>query len=387
MPSQKIKILLVGVGLLIVLAWVIFTQGPLSSVKVTVEKVQVGNLSNSVFGVGILKARHSYDLGPTMTSRVKSVLVDQGEMVIAGQVLAEMDPVDLDDKLAGSQRVVEKSANAIQAAEAQINEAQSRLKTSSATATRYQQLRERGFVSQEMFDAKLHEKIAAASVLTASQANLAIARDEYARALADSRGVGKARAQMRLISPIDGIVAVRLIEPGSTVVGGQLALQVVDPNSLWVETRIVQQQAGLVRVGQEAEIVLRSQPHTSVTGKVARIDMVSDAVTEERIVNVALNIANASIGEYAEVTLKLPVLNDTRSVSSAALKRMGGQNGVWLLQDGKVTFKPVKIGLSTMDGRTQILDGLNDEDAVIVYSQQALHPDLKVKVVAELVQH
>lgn len=386
MSSQKVKILLIGVGLLTIFSWVVVTQGPLAPVKITVEKVQVGNLANSVFGIGTLKARHGYNLAPTMTSRVKSVLVDQGDSVVAGQVLAEMDPVDLDDKLAGSQRVVEKTANAILVAEAQLSEAQSRLKTIAATATRYQELREGGFVSQEMFDAKLHEKNAALSALAASSANLAIASDDHARARADTRGVGKARAQTRLLSPVNGVIAARLVEPGSTLVGGQLAFQVIDQNNLWVETRIAQQQAGLVRVGQVAEIVLRSQPHVPLMGKVERIDMVSDAVTEERIVNVSLNSAQASIGEYAEVTFKLPELNDARSIPSAALKRVDRQNGVWVLQGGKVAFKPVKIGLATMDGRTQILDGLSDSDEVIVYSQQALRADLKVKVVSELVQ-
>jgi len=386
MASKKIKLLLAGVGLLIVFSWVVVTQGPLAPVKITVEKIQVGNLANGVFGIGTLKARHSYNLAPTMTSRVKSVLVDQGDSVIAGQVLAEMDPVDLDDKLAGSQRVVEKSANAILAAEAQLSETQSRLKTIAATATRYQKLSENGYVSQEMLEAKLHEKNAATSALAASSANLAIARDEYARAQADTRGVGKARAQTRLLSPINGVIAARLVEPGSTLVGGQAAFQVIEPNSLWVEARIAQQQAGQVRVGQVAEIVLRSQPHVPLMGKVERIDMVSDAVTEERIVNVSLNGAQASIGEYAEVTLKLPELNDTRSIPSAALKRVDKQNGVWVLQAGKIAFKPVKIGLATMDGRTQILDGLSDDDEVVVYSQQALRADLKVKVVPELVQ-
>jgi RND family efflux transporter MFP subunit len=385
--SKKIKILLGGVGLLIVFSWVVVTQGPLAPVKITVEKIQVGNLANGVFGIGTLKARHSYNLAPTMTSRVKSVLVDQGDSVSAGQVLAEMDPVDLDDKLAASQRVVEKSANAILAAEAQFSETQSRLKTIAATATRYQELREGGFVSQEMLDAKLHEKNAASSALAASSANLAIARDEYARAQADTRGVGKARAQTRLLSPINGVISARLVEPGSTLVGGQVAFQVIDPNNLWVETRIAQQQAGLVRVGQVAEIVLRSQPHAPLMGKVERIDMVSDAVTEERIVNVSLNGAQTSIGEYAEVTLKLPELNDVRSIPSAALKRVDMQNGVWVLQDGKVAFKPVQAGIATMNGRTQILAGLGDDDSVIVYSQQALRVGIAVKVVHELVTH
>jgi len=384
--TRKNKLLLAAGASLIVLSWIILTQGPLAAVKVAAEKVQVGTLSNAVFGVGILKARHSYNLAPTMTSRVKSVLVDQGDSVVAGQVLAEMDPVDLDEKLAASQRVVEKTANAIQAATAQISEAQSRLKTISATVTRYEALRIGGFVSQEMMDAKLHEKNAAASALAAASANLSASREEHAKAQADMRGIGKARAQTQLISQINGVVVARFAEPGSTVVGGQVVLQVIDPHSLWVETRIAQQQAGQISVGQEAQIVLRSQPNTSVMGKVARVDMVSDAVTEERIVNVSTDVQNASIGEYAEVTFKLPELRNIRSIPSAAVKHADKQTGVWVEQDGKAVFKPVKIGITTMDGHAQILDGLGDDEMVIVYSQQPMRSGIKIKVVPELVK-
>lgn len=386
MSKKTIKLLVLGVGALFAFSWVVLTQGPLAPIKVTVEKIQFGDLTSTVFGIGTLKARHSYNLAPTMTGRVKNVLVDQGDKVVAGQLLAEMDPVDLDEKLAGSQRVVEKTANAIRAAEAQMSEAESRLKTISATVIRYEELRAGGFVSQEMLDAKLHEKKAAASALTAASANLAASREEHARAQADMRGIGKARAQTRVISPVNGVVAARYVEPGSTVAGGQVVLQVIDPNSLWVETRIAQQQAGLIRVGQTAKVVLRSQPHAPLPGKVARVDMVSDAVTEERIVNVSIATQTAGIGEYAEVTLQLPALNNTKSIPSAAVKRVDKQNGVWVLQDGKVQFKPVKIGLATMDGHTQVLDGLGNDDMVIVYSQQPLRAGLNVKIVPELVR-
>lgn len=388
MLGQKIKLLALGIGVTVVFAWVVMTQGPLASVKVTAEKLQAGNLSSGVFGVGTLQARYSYNLAPTMTSRVKSVLVDQGDQVVAGQVLAAMDPVDLDEKLAGSQRIVGKAANSILAMEAQLSEAQSRLNTLSATFTRYQELRASGFISQEMFDAKQHDRNAAAAALTAAAANLAAAREDHARAQADVRGVGKLQAQTRLISPVNGVVIARLVEPGSTLVGGQVALQIIDPDSLWVETRIAQQQAGQIRIGQAAEIVLRSQPQSPIMGKVERVDMISDAVTEERIVNVSFTAPghDASIGEYAEVTIKLPGLNNARTISSAAVKRIDKQDGVWVLQDGEVRLKPVKIGVTTLDGRTQILDGITDDDTVIVYSQQPLRPGLNVKVVSELVK-
>lgn len=388
MSRRRIGLWSLGSGTAFFFAWVAMTQGPLAPVKVTVDKAQAGNLSSGVFGVGTLKARRGYSLAPTMTGRVKSVLVDQGDLVVAGQLLAEMDPVDLDEKLAGSQRVIKKSANSILASEAQLSEAQSRLKTLSATFARYEELRVRGFISQEMLDAKQHERNAALASFSAATANLAAAHEEHAKAQADMRGIGKLHAQAKLFSPVNGVISARLAEPGSTLAGGQTALQVIDPTSLWVETRIAQKQAGQVRVGQEAEIVLRSQPLSPITGKVARVDMVSDAVTEERIVNVSFdgNRPGASIGEYAEVTIKLPELNNARTIPSAAVKRVDKQDGVWVLQNKEVQFRPVRIGAATMDGRTQILDGLGDDDTVIVYSQQPLRPGLDVRVVPDLVR-
>lgn len=386
MSRLKIKFLVLGVGLVALFAWVVLTQGPLAPVKVTVEKVRVGSLANAVFGVGTVQARHSYNLAPTATGRVKRVLVDQGDKVVAGEVLAEMDPVDLDDKLAGSQRAVERSANSILAAQALKSEAQSRLANITATVSRYEDLQARGFVSREMLDAKVYEKNAAIAALAAATANLGAASDEHARALADMRGIGKARAQTRLVSPINGVVAARFVEPGSTLASGQVALQIIDPDSLWIETRIAQQQAGQVHAGQTAEVVLRSRPHEPLPGKVVRVDIVSDALTEERIVNVSIKAPAASIGEYAEVTLKLGEMAHTRSIASAAVKRADMRYGVWVLQGTTAEFRPVKTGLATMDGRTQILDGLDDEDTVIVYSQQPLRAGLKVKVVPGLVK-
>lgn len=386
MFSRKNKLITLGLAGVLLFIWVVFTQGPLASVKVTAEKTQLGDLANSVFGVGTLQARYRYDLAPTMTSKVKRIMVDQGDRVKAGQVLAEMDPVDLDEKLAGSQHVIARTANAIKVAQAQLDEASSRLQLISSTLLRYEDLHTRGFVSQEMLDAKSHEKTAASATLAVAQSNLDAAREEHARAQADMRGIGKARAQSRLVSPVDGMVIARLAEPGSTVVSGQVMLQVIDPRDLWVETRIAQHQAGQIRVGQTAEVVLRSRPNDPIPGQVTRIDMVSDAVTEERLVNVSVETTAGSIGEIAEVTLRLPVLKNTRSLSSAAIKRMDKQSGVWIVQDGEAQFRPVRVGITTMDGRTQILDGLADDDMVIVYSQQVLRPGMSVKTVPSLVR-
>lgn len=388
MSKQKIGLIAMAILAAGVFAWAVMTQGPLAPVKVTVDKVKTGNLSNEVFGIGTIEARRSYNLAPTMTSRINKVLVDQGDHVRAGQVLAEMDPLDLDDKVVGSRQAAERAANAVRVADAQLQEAKSRARTASSTLERFVGLQARGFVSQEMLEAKQHEKNAALAGVDAANAALAAARNDEAKARADAIGAGKLLRQTHLASPVDGIVTARLLEPGATAVPGQAVVQVIDPASLWVKTRIDQKQAGQVRVGQDAEIVLRSQPHKAIPGRVERVDLTSDAVTEERIVNVAFATPSdqTGIGEYGEVTIKLPDMGKVRSVPSAAVKHLEQRDGVWTLQDGRTRFKPVIAGVATLDGRTQIVEGLNDGDEIIVYSQQPISAGLKVKAVTEIVR-
>ncbi|MDP2144215.1 MAG: efflux RND transporter periplasmic adaptor subunit [Gallionella sp.] len=388
MTPKSIGILISGGVVVLLFAWVVATQGPLAPAKATVGKMQSGNLTSAVFGIGTLEAKRNYNLAPTMTGRIKTVLVDQGDSVVAGQVLAEMEPVDLDEKVNGARHAAEKAAYAILIAEAQLTEASSRLKLSSASFARYEDLSKRGFISPEMLEAKRHENDAAVAAVRASSATLAAARQDSARVHADAAGVKKLREQTQLTSPVDGVVVARLFEPGATVAAGQVVLQIIDPASLWVRTRIDQKQAGMIGTGQQAEIILRSSPQSRLAGVVERVDMISDAVTEERIVNVAfLSVQPAgNIGEAAEVTISLPDVKGASFIPSAAVKRVEKRDGVWLLQDGKVQFRAVRTGVSTLDGRTQIFEGIGKDDEFVVYSQQPLQDGLKVKVVPEIVR-
>jgi HlyD family secretion protein len=387
-PGRRAALLAAGAGAALLLGWLATSQGPLAPTRVTLAKVEQGPLVASTFGIGTVEARRSYALGPTAASRVLRVLVDQGDVVKAGQLLAELDPVDLDDRVASGTLAAERAGSAVRAAEAQLAEAQSRAQLAVAAARRSAELRAQGFVSQEATDAKKHEANAATAAAEAAAAQLAAARRDRERALSDVAGIGKLRAQARLVSPVDGVVSARLVEPGTTIVAGQAVVQVIDPATLWIKARIDQGQAGGVRVGQPAEIVLRSDPARAYRGEVQRVDWVSDAVTEERIVNIgfAARPDGIPVGELVEVTIRTALLPGVRSVPAAAVKRLDRQDGVWQFTDGRVAFRPVKVGITTLDGRSQIVDGLDVGDAVVVHSEQALKPDSRVKVVPAIVR-
>jgi HlyD family secretion protein len=164
-------------------------------------------------------------------------------------------------------------------------------------------------------------------------------------------------------------------------------VQIIDPSSLWVRARIDQGQAGGVRVGQPADVLLRADPGRIQRGEVQRIDWVSDAVTEERIVNVGFveRPPAMSVGDLVEVTIQVARAAGVRHVPAAAVKRVARTDGVWIVADGRVEFRAVKAGITTLDGRTEILDGLAAGDAIAVHSSRPLEAGRKVQVVPAIV--
>lgn len=365
---------------------IVATQGPLAPVKVTLAQATETKLERSLFGIATVDARRSHAIGPTLAGRVARVLVDQGDVVKAGQLLAEMEPVDLDARLAAGTASAAAAAQRVQSAAAALTEATSRAQLAKNSADRFADLRRKNFVSQEAADAKSHEAAAALAARSSAAAALAAAKDDARRAQSEVVGARQNRANLRLVSPVDGIVTARLAEPGSTVVAGQAVVQVIDPASLWLRVRIDQGRSSGLAVGLPAEITLRSRPGEKFAGRVERVDWVGDAVTEERIANVVFDRVptGIAIGELAEVSLRLPAIEKALAIPAAALQRQGSQSGVWRPAEGKVQFAPITAGAISADGRVEVRHGLAAGDAVIVHSARALAEGSRIKAVDAL---
>lgn len=375
-----------GITLLLALGWVATTSGPLAPIKVTVTQVAKGEVAPALFGIGTVEARRAYLIGPTAAGRVRSVLVDVGDSVKAGQLLAEMDPVDLDARVTSAAAATARAGSAVTTAQAQMNDAKSRQALAASEARRYVDLARKGFVSQSVVDGKLQQQQSADAQLAAAESALASARQDLTRQDADREGAKQQRGNVRLEAPADGVVTSRDAEPGSTVVAGQAVLKLIDPASLWVKTRLDQGRSAGLQVGLPAEITLRSKDRKPFAGKVARIEPNSDSVTEERLAQVIFDLMpqGATIGEMAEVTLHLPAIRDALLIPNAALRQRGAQAGVWLRADGHLRFVPVKTGAEGIDGKVQIVEGVKAGDEIIVYSESDLKDDSRIKVVASL---
>ncbi len=359
----------------------LFTKGPLGPPKVTVAKAHKENLKPGVFGIGTVEAKLSYALGPTQAGRVLSVAADHGDKVRVGQVLGEIDPVDIDQKLQSASAAVVKAQNSVAVSEAQVRDVLSRNALAQTNAKRYGDLLASDAISREVADAKQNEANSAQASLDAARAALAAAQEEVTRAGYDRSALMSQRTNLQLISPVDGIVVSRDAEPGTTVVAGQSVFHLVDQKTLWVRTRIDQARFYGIAVGQPATIVLRSRPDAPIPGRVARLEVQGDNVTEERFVDVAFDELPDIIplGELAEVTINLPPISDALVVPAAAVKRLDRRFGVWVADSGKVRFQQVKVGAQTTDGKIEIREGLKAGDTVVVYSPKLLEDGMKVR--------
>ena len=383
---RQVGLGLLAAGLLGAVAFVMLRSGPLAPIRITVAKVGMGSFTPTLFGIGTVEARRAYMIGPTAAGRVRRLLVDVGDSVKAGQLLAEMDPVDLDERLAALDASLARGGSAVAAAQAQRQDAQAKKELAALNARRYVDLGEKDFISTGAVEAKLQEQTSANAALSAADANLAANRQDLQRLAAERAGLHQQRDNVRLLAPADGVVTSREAEAGSTVVAGQAVLRVIEPASLWVRLRLDQGRSAGLAAGLPAQIVLRSRPGQSLAGKVARVDAQSDSVTEERIAQVSFSQipVGVAMGELAEVTLQTARPAPTLLVANAAIKRRGEQTGVWRLDSGHLVFAPVRTGLASLDGQVQVLDGLKDGDDVVVYSEKELGPDSRTKVVDTL---
>lgn len=371
---RKLYSVLLGLVVISVIV-LIALKGPLAPLNVQVVTLKLGDLEPAMFGVGTVEARRSYTIGPTRTGKLQQLLVDHGDNVVAGQLLGQMDPVDLMDRLQSAQLNVEKYEHLVESAQARLDEAKSRYTQAKHEAERYRDLVKKKQVSHEAAEAKTTDAVAAADQVRVAEADLEGVRHDLQRMQSDLKAVKAQVDDLRLVSPASGVVTSREVEPGSLVVSGTPILRIVDMETLWVRTRIEQRNSTHITTGLPADIFLRDQADKALEGQVARIELIADSLTEERWVDVAFNKIpeGVAIGMLANVTIKLPAVRQAQWLPAAAIQNFQRETGVWSVRDNKAHFVPVETGTRTLDGKVQILSGIDSNDIVVSYTAKPLN--------------
>ena len=373
-------------GLMVLTAlffYVMMRSGPLAPVPVTAAEVEEQAISPALYGIGVVESGAVFRIGPTSPGRVKDVFVQVGDRVEAGQKIAVMDPVDLDQRTEAQRASISRLEAVVRAAAARTSETGAKKKYAEAQSKRYDNLLKSGAVSVDSAEAKRQERQVTASAWASSNADLQAARAELERARADLDALLSQKKNLDLVAPAPGLVSSRAAEPGTTIVAGQAVAEIIDIRDLRISVRFDQAMASGLRAGLPAEIVLRSRNGQVFSGAVLRVEPLADPVTEELLAKAVFDAIPEVIpplGELAEVTVTLPELPASPVVPDAALQRWNGSLGVWIIENGSIAFRPVKTGRRDLEGRVQVREGLKPGERVVAYSVKALTPKSRVKI-------
>jgi HlyD family secretion protein len=333
------------------------------------------DVHEEIFGLGTVGARIVSNAGFKVAGVLVGLSADHGDHVRSGAVLARLDARDVEAQLAAARAGVSQAEANIGKAKADVESAQANLTNAQAVSARRAELARSGYASKEeaqsteaaMRVARANLDVASSAVGVANAAlEAAKAQEAFERASLDN---------YTLRAPYDALVVARNLNLGSMPVPGQAVFNLVDPQTIWVLGYIDERLAGRLQLGQKAEIILRSRPGERLAGHVARIEIQSDPVNEERLVEIAFDTIPSDIhlAEQAEVFIVTGVLPRAVLVPQTAVTGLGGGEGiVWTVEQGRLAQRRVSFGPELVDGRLPIVAGLPDGAEVVVAPQAGL---------------
>ena len=273
-----------------------------------------GDVQVSISATGTLRALSTVDVGTQVSGQVSSVEVDFNDRVVAGQVIARIDPANLETRRA--------QADAdLASARASLIEAQARLKQTEVDLRRKRELEARKLVSASDLD------------LAQAMRDEAAARVGSAQATIKQRAAGLADTQLDLDnsvirSPVDGVVLLRSVEPGQTV-AASLQTPVLfriaeDLTRMQIDLSIDESDVGQIREGLPVRFTVDAFPERSFAGSVHQVrlaaTMLQNVVTFPVVVEVSNPDGVLLPGMTANAEIEVARRNDVLRVPNAALR-------------------------------------------------------------------
>lgn len=200
--------------------------------------------------------------------RVAEVLVREGDLVEAGQVLARMDTRELEAGLARAEAEIAQAERTVAQARAAIAQRQSELRLAEQELSRALILLQKGHGTKEVADQRHNTRDTAQAGLEAAQAYLAATERSVDAAEAAARVIRTQIEDGTLTAPRLGRIQYRLAQPGEVLAGGGRVLTLLDLTDVYMTIFLPTAQAGQVAIGAEARIVLDALPDYAVPAKV-----------------------------------------------------------------------------------------------------------------------
>ena len=391
-PSRRGPWIALGIVVALLLAagaaWTIFGRDRGIEVRTaTVQAIGSGSGSASVLdATGYVVARRMATVSAKITGKVREVMIEEGQSVREGEIMATLDPVDAD-----ADRTL--AASQLAAARSQIGGVQAQLHEAELDASRLGKLVGRQLVSKSQYDQAVAQRDALRAQLATAQRNAKVASDRLA--IADN-GVDNTIVR----APFAGVVTAKAAQPGEIVsplsAGGGFTRTgigtIVDMDSLEVEVDVGEAFIGRVQPKMPVEATLNAYPDWKIPAEVIAIIPAADRGKATVKVRIALKQKDPRI--VPDMGVRVSFLEAAKPesanqpqgvrVPAAAIVERDGRDVAFALDDAgsRVEQRVLKTGMAMGDDR-QVLSGLVAGDAVVLDPPEKLEDGARVTMATD----
>jgi RND family efflux transporter MFP subunit len=314
---------------------------------------------DSITVVGNLIAEQTVDVVPRVAGRIEIVHVKLGDRVQRGQVLAKIEDRELREQIRQAEASLEVNKSTVTARE-------NDLKVQENIFERFKQLAANGLTpKQQLEDAELRHNSAR------SQVDVAKSQQQATQARLDELKI--TLGNTTVLSPLEGFVSRRLLDPGGFAGANTVIMTVVDIGTVRLVANLVEKGFNKITAGVSADVEVDTFPGEQFKGQVSRVAPVFDPAT--RTAAMEIEVPNPGFrlkpGSYARVRLTVERRADALTVPRNAVVDTEGKRGVFMVDAQTARFREVQTGLADGD-RVEVLNGLNEGDRIVTVGALAL---------------
>ena len=298
------------------------------SVPVEASPVETGSIDLVIPAVGTLRSNESIEVAPEIPGRLAEILVQEGQKIEEGTVIARLD-----------QSVYR----------AELQQAQSGLELAKADVERYKKMRAGEVASEQAMQ----------------RANAALS-DNLARiSLAEAN-----MAKTELRAPFDGVLGLRRVSLGDYLDAGDVIINLEQVDPLKVDFRVPEIYYTTVKLGQTIKLEIDALPGETFEGTIYAMDPLIDAGGRSIVLraHVPNSLDKLRPGLFARVSLVYDTHPNALLVPESAIVPFGSQKFVFRVVDGKAAQTQVKVG-EYVNGKVEVLEGLQAGELVVTAGQ------------------
>ena len=382
--------LTLGIGaaalVLAITAWALFGRDEAVEVQ-TARVVAIGGGSGSASvldATGYVVARRMATVSSKVTGKVLEVMIEEGQKVAAGDIMARLDPVD-----ANAQRAL--AASQLAAARSEIGSVQAQLNEAESNAVRMDRLVREKLVSTSQNEQAIAERDALRAQLSTAERNAQVAESRLRIAEQDVDNTV-------VRAPFAGVVIAKAAQPGEIVsplsAGGGFTRTgigtIVDMDSLEVEVEVGEAFIGRVQPKMPVEATLNAYPDWKIPAEVIAIIPAADRGKATVKVRIALKVRDPRI--VPDMGVRVSFLEPARPAQvaaeppgvlapAAAIASRDGKDVAFVVADETVSQRSLRLGRALGDDR-EVLDGLAGGDTVVLDPPRNLSDGTRVRIAA-----